>query len=326
MDNRSLIRRADNGQATQKFGQTETIDVTRRSSQAPEAVPFKAPDASSPGVDTMDLAQLRQRAGAKRLAALQRLEFLMLMLYTRGRGEHLVDFVSHRIEPDTLIVIQPGTVHRFALKGSMDAQLLLVDPVFMLPERLAWIKPLIGRDPWPVRSVLTPTTRDEFLALCEQIEADAQRRTTQELRAALARQRLYTLFLLLRIEWNRGADRNDRASTSAAQLLADFRDLLEQRHAERWTVQRYARRLGYAERTLTRACLATSGRTAKALVDERVLLEARRLLAHGGDSIEAIALRLGFDGSGALGQFFKRLDGHTPAVFRQAFRNPTASP
>ncbi|WP_418318565.1 helix-turn-helix domain-containing protein [Piscinibacter sakaiensis] len=300
--------------------------MSRRSPRAPEVVQFKAPDPDQPGVDTLDLAQLRQRGSPSHLAALQRLEFMLLMLYTHGRGEHLIDFVPYRIEPDTLVVIRPGTVHRFALNDSMQARLLVIDPVFILPERLAWIKPLIARDPWPVRSTLTPAMRDEFLTICNQIDADVQRQTTPELRAALVRQRLYALLLLLRIEWNRDDGIDVPAPAPAAQLVADFRVLLEQHYIERWTVQRYAQKLGCAERTLTRACLATSDQTAKALVDERVLLEARRLLAHGGDSIEAVALRLGFGGAGALVQFFRRLDGHTPASFRQAFRQAETAP
>lgn len=54
------------------------------------------------------------------------------------------------------------------------------------------------------------------------------------------------------------------------------------------------RALGYAEKTLTRACVQWSGKTAKVLVDQRVVLEAKRSLAHGNDAIATIAHRLGF--------------------------------
>lgn len=283
---------------------------------------FREPEAGAPAIDTLSLAQLRQRGSQAHLASPQRLEFLLLVLYTRGRGEHLVDFVAHRVGPGTLIMVQPGCVHRFGLNDSMDARLLVVHPVFMLPQRLAWIKPLLGTDAWPVHSVLKPATRDEFTDLCSGIEADARRPASPTLRAALARQRLYTLLLLLRIEWDHsGGARGERAAAApTAPLMSAFRDLLERHHAERWTVQDYARRLGYAERSLTRACQATQGCSAKVLVDQRVLLEAKRLLAHGSDSVEAVALRLGFGGASPFVQFFKRLEGATPASFRQRLR------
>ncbi len=309
----------NNGRAMSKIGQPGHRPAAAQRLE-PEVVRFKPPDAGAPAIDTLNLAQLRERGSPTHLASPQRLEFLMLMLYTRGRGEHLVDFVSHRVGADTLIVVQPGSVHRFDLNDSMDARLLVVDPVFMLPERLAWLKPLLGSVPWPVRSVLRPATRDEFLALCGQIEADGQRQAPPALRAALARQRLYTLLLLLRIEWDCGGGTGLPDAAPATLLAAQFRDLLERHHAERWTVQDYARKLGYAERTLTRACQATSGHSAKALIDQRVLLEAKRLLAHSGDSVEAIALRLGFGGASPLVQYFRRLEGCTPKAFRLGFR------
>lgn len=292
----------------------------RRPPRAPEVVRFREPEAGAPAIDTLSLARLRQRGSPAHLASPQRLEFLLLVLYTRGRGEHLVDFVPHRSGPGTPIVVRPGCVHRFGLNDSMDARLLVVHPVFMLPERLARIKPRLGTDAWPVHSVLKPATRDEFTNLCSGVEADARRQASPALRAALARQRLYTLLLLLRIEWDHSGGARAECAAAAASLMSAFRDLLERHHAERWTVQDFARRLGYAERSLTRACQATQGCSAKALIDQRVLLKAKRLLAHGSDSVEAVALRLGFGGASPFVQLFKRLEGATPASFRQRLR------
>lgn len=76
----------------------------------------------------------------------------------------------------------------------------------------------------------------------------------------------------------------------------------------------------YSERTLTRACLADSGQSAKCLIDARVLLEAKRLLAYGNESVDSISRRLGFSDSSSTGRFFKRLQGGTPMGFRLAVR------
>lgn len=311
---------ADNGLAMSKFGHLSNSRVSRKAEQSgPTPVHFRRPEHGAAAIETLSLTQLRQRANPGQLASLQRLEFLQLMLYTRGQGRHLVDFVSYPVQPDTLIIVQPGSVHRFELNEAMDAQLLVIDPVFMLPERLAWLKPLLVTTPWPSCTVIPPALRDEFLELCRQLNVDAKRSASPALRAALARQRLYTLLLLLRIEWDRSAGRDRLEASPDLLLSAAFRDLLEVHYPEHWTVQDYARRLGYAERTLTRACHATSGRSAKAMIDERVLLEAKRLLVHSNDSVEAIALRLGFGGASPLVQFFRRLSGVTPGTFRLGF-------
>lgn len=295
------------------------MKTPNRNAPPPEAVRFSPADPQGPGVETISLAQLRQRGSVAHLAAVQRMEFLTFVLYSRGKGEHVVDFMTHAVGPGVLIVVQPGNVHQFRLNASMDARLLLVDPAFMLPRRLAYLKPLLGSAPWPARTQLDATVCAELQEICERLDADGRRKAAPALREALARQRLYT-WLLLRIAWD--ATPGKSASTAAASPLAiEFRNLLEQHFMQRWTVLDYARRLGYAERTLTRACQADGGQSAKSLIDARVLLEAKRLLAYGTDSVDAISLRLGFNDSSSMGQFFKRLEGRTPMEFRRAVRS-----
>ena len=274
-------------------------------------------DVFSPGVDTLDFTQLRQRGSRDHLAAVQRLEFLMFALYTSGSGVHMVDFQCHPVQANTLVVVQPGQLHQFRLGDDLQGQLLAVNPQFMLPDRLAYLKSLLSGKPWPVCSQLTPQKADEFLEICKQLQADASRDARSDLLGALARQRLYTLLLLLKIHWETG-ESNARADTTAMHLALEFQTLLELHFLQRWTVQDYARRLGYAERTLTRACLAYFGDTAKALLDARLLLEIKRLLAHSADSVESISLQMGFDDPSPMVRFFRRLQGTTPQAFRQS--------
>jgi AraC-like DNA-binding protein len=78
----------------------------------------------------------------------------------------------------------------------------------------------------------------------------------------------------------------------------------------------YAVRLGYSARTLTRACRAATGRSAKELIDARVALEAQRLLAHTDLPVAAIGRSLGFSEPTNFGKFFAREVGETPGAFR----------
>jgi AraC-like DNA-binding protein len=71
-------------------------------------------------------------------------------------------------------------------------------------------------------------------------------------------------------------------------------------------------------RTLTRACQAATGQPVKHVIDERVALEARRLLAHTDEPVAAIARRLGFSEPTNFGKFFTRHTGTTPGEFRHS--------
>jgi AraC-like DNA-binding protein len=133
------------------------------------------------------------------------------------------------------------------------------------------------------------------------------------------------------------ARRRDRALHGALQMLIvslgldlaresersnlpqPYIDLLNQLETDReWSrsVTDRADRLGYAPRTLTRACQQATGRTAKQVIDDRIMLEARRLLVHPTTTIEAIARRLSFTEAGNLAKFFQRHAGENPAAWR----------
>ena len=285
----------------------------------PETVRFQSPNPDGLGAETLNLIELKQRGNPEHLAAVQRPQFLMFVLYTAGRGEHLVDFVRYPVEAGAMIVVQPGNLHQFQLNDSMQADLLVVDPHFMLPERQAYLKPLLSAGPWPSCCRLDTQVSEELREICRQLRRDLDRKAPPALRQALARQRLYTWLLILRIAWDQ-IEASASGSAAIERLTGDFQALLEQHYANRWTVKDYARKLGCAERTLTRASLARANQTAKELIDARVVLEAKRCLAHSDDSVVAISLRLGFADASTMVQFFKRIAGLTPQAFRIGFR------
>ena len=77
-------------------------------------------------------------------------------------------------------------------------------------------------------------------------------------------------------------------------------------------------------RTLTRASLSATGRTAKQLVDERVALEAKRLLAESDLAVAEVGARLGFSEATNFGRFFARTVGSSPGQFRAESRRLAA--
>ena len=92
---------------------------------------------------------------------------------------------------------------------------------------------------------------------------------------------------------------------------------VERRFGEWRRVEDYAQALGYSARTLTRASLEAAGAPAKEVIERRVVLEAKRLLAHSSRPVGAIALDLGFSEPTNFVKFFRRREGMAPLAFRQ---------
>ncbi len=71
---------------------------------------------------------------------------------------------------------------------------------------------------------------------------------------------------------------------------------------------------------LSRCCRALAGQPALALLQERRLLEARRLLVYTELPVADVAARLGFDDAGYFSRFFTRTGGTPPSVYRARVR------
>jgi AraC-like DNA-binding protein len=99
-----------------------------------------------------------------------------------------------------------------------------------------------------------------------------------------------------------------------------FRDEIEEHFRSRHRVSQYAARLGYSTRTLNRLARQNAGVSAKQLIDERVVLEAKRQLSHADASVAEIAEQLGFDDASNFSTWFRRNAGTTPGAFRAGTR------
>ena len=101
-------------------------------------------------------------------------------------------------------------------------------------------------------------------------------------------------------------------------------DTLELRFRELHRATEYAELLGCSVRTLSRAARAATGMGVRELIDERRLLEARRLLTDARWDARAVAAHLGFTDPANFGRFFRDRTGVTPAAF--AAQDATAGP
>ncbi len=116
----------------------------------------------------------------------------------------------------------------------------------------------------------------------------------------------------------------DRGSGERAESLPDaysvFREVIEENLYVAHTVRELTRPLGYSERTVSRACQKVTGQTARDVLNTRLILEAKRLLAHTEKPAAIIAAELGFSEPTNFHKFFARHTGQRPSQFREIHR------
>ena len=103
-----------------------------------------------------------------------------------------------------------------------------------------------------------------------------------------------------------------------ALVVAQLRERIEARFRARESVAAQAAALGVSETALRLACARVGGLSPSAMLDERTMLEARRLLLYTDMSVNEIAWSVGFEDPAYFSRFFTRHAGQSPRRFRAA--------
>lgn len=299
---------------------SEERPVRAEGAEPIKRIRFHNPRLARLGVDTLTYRALQTRAPAEHFAKPERVEFYQLILFKCGRGLHHVDFVAHPVRASSLVLVQPGQVQQYRFNPTLDARMVIVDPVVLLPETSAAIKALLFQPGLPVCLQVPRDLGAQVSAGLDQIEAEVAAFQGDSTTAALVQHLLYALLLRIR----RFAGLTDAAmfaSSKAHDIHRQFKQTLDEAFLRTRSVREYAQRLGYSEKTLFRACLAVEGRSAKDVIDQRVALEAKRLLAHSDLSVAETAHLLGFSEATNFLKFFRRLADQTPLEFRNAIKS-----
>jgi AraC-like DNA-binding protein len=93
-------------------------------------------------------------------------------------------------------------------------------------------------------------------------------------------------------------------------------NLINQHFRERKSVAFYADALGISQRSLTRKLSIYLNTTPSALINQRLLSEAKHLVANSNSTIGEIAYSLSFNDAFAFSKYFKKNTGHSPKSFR----------
>ena len=114
-----------------------------------------------------------------------------------------------------------------------------------------------------------------------------------------------------------GLLQSDIAGERISDSLANaFRRLVDRHFRENWPVERYIDTLGTTPHLLDKACRNAHGLSVKAFIDERRLLEAKRLLLFTVRSVEDVAYETGFRDPAYFSRFFRRRAGAPPGQWR----------
>lgn len=221
------------------------------------------------------------------------------------------------------LLVPAGTVHGFRFEaGTAGKVLTLSEPLFRLIVRsdpaLAPLFEAVRRLPVTEGAALD----DRLDALARELEGTAAGR-----RGALIAHATLALVSLARalaraIEGaiEGAAETRFAPPGGHAEIVARFREAVEDGFPAQEGLDAYCRRLGVTMGRLRLACRTAADTTPGRIVADRVMLEARRALAYSDRPVSEIAYGLGFTDPAYFARAFARAVGHSPTRFRHRSR------
>lgn len=243
----------------------------------------------------------------------------------RGGLRLSLDDAEQRLQAPALLMLAPGCVHGLHFDPGSDGWQVSV-PSAMLQQALQGAPLLAARLAQPVvlaAEALLPAG-DVPRQLFEPLAAEFAQAAPGRAQVLQAQALLLATWVLRQVAETTPQDRRHALRDT---LVARFRALLELHLRRQPPLEFYAGELGVSVDHLSRICRAITGQPALALMHERVLLEARRLLAYTPASVAEVAQQLGFDDPAYFSRFFARRAGWPPQAWRAALqRGEVAGP
>lgn len=282
---------------------------------------FQTSDFAGEGSFYFDLVRLEARDDIPR-GFLHRHNYYHLLWMTRASGTHMLDFAHFDVRDHSVFFLSPGQVHAwtssvkpygFVLNFSTDFFARMfprADDVAKFP----FFHPTRGNS----ALYLTQDQHDAMLPLLDEMEREGRDRQPG------FRDVVQSCLLILLTRLRRLCPDTEEAGGVGPQqaLTRRFMMLVETHYLRFDTIGEYAEALCVSERQLNDAVKRTVGRTASQVVQERVLLEAKRWLSNTEMGIGEIAFRLNIEDPAYFARFFKKQTGLTPGDFRRKHCRP----
>jgi AraC-like DNA-binding protein len=233
-------------------------------------------------------------------------DFYHLVFVESGAGWHEIDFRRYSVTPSQLFFMRPGQVHSwrmdegnvgFVVEFGNDALLDKKQNLAQIPNEIDFSSS---------RKVRQSAILGILKSMLNEYEGQG---------VGFEMALRYYLALLL-MELTRTAKVELKKPEESDPMLDRFAELVEQYFKNEHRVSFYAKLLKTTPKAITMRVSRALGKSARAVIQDRCLLEGKRLLAYSDLSISEVGYELGFEDPNYFSRFFKSSTGKSPGDFR----------
>lgn len=264
----------------------------------------------------LDMGQIYEKAGGKTDVP-HRHDYYTVLLVEQAEGKHVVDYNQYQFAPLEVHFVSPRQVHQVILDKKPKGKAIVFDKDFLvsnnIPERfisnINLFRPFGDTPPLKI----DPDSFKRLTRIVQEMEECLNLKLTYQTRALGALLQLFLIYCNNSTQLDNSQIDEEHAEIC---ILRDFKQLIEERFKSWHKVKDYASEIHISPKHLSQTIKNVTGKVAKAHIQDRLLLEAKRLLLHTEMPIKEIAYSIGFEEPLHFSSFFKKQAGISPSKFR----------
>lgn len=252
-------------------------------------------------------------------------DFYQIVLFTRGSGQHSIDFQQYEVLPHQVYCMAPSQIHTWDFSSDTDGYLVNFNESFFTS---ICHNPHFVSDFSLFNNISGTAVNTLDMTCCAGIEQTFAQMLEEYNKGgdhSMDMLRGMLIVILVRLARVAPDTFNEGVSKHNLVLMRQFVKLIEVYFREKRLPKEYAEMMFVTPNHLNSLTNEVLGRSAGELIRERILLEAKRLLVNSDLMIGQIAETLHFDDNAYFTRFFKKYMGITPEGFRASYSTKIAA-
>ncbi len=243
------------------------------------------------------------------------LAFYEIMLISKGTGVAFIDDKTYPIQKNAVFFLSPGQVRKWEINKMPGGYSLIFEEEFLLSffndpafvEYLPYFNAEVG-------SILM-ASKEEYKELMNYMENIKYEISLKERDAHMLRALLYQMLIFLKRKYAERHPGTEKKKMN--RYIYRFVQLVNNDFKEQHSVRYYAHKLNITSSHLNDMVKRDIGIPAKKYIQNKIMLEAKRLLSYTNLSVAEIAAELYFEDVSYFVRFFRMNVQMTPLHFRK---------
>jgi AraC-like DNA-binding protein len=256
-------------------------------------------------------------SGKDMVQELHRHNFFFILALEKGKGEHIIDFISYPVNDYAVFFMRPGQVHQLTLKKESTGYLMQFSAELYSPREKPANQIFLKISNKNYCQLNPDRFKKAFsiLTFIFQEYTEKQERYREAIKANLE-----ILFIELVRQSQNPKSLSKHNNQYSQEKLEELLELLQYHITTVKQVAQYADMLHLTAYQLNAITKETLNKTCSELINEQILLEAKRHLLATSGQVNQIAYHLGYEDPSYFIRFFKKHTGFSPEVFRHNFK------